>query len=65
MLIEVVPGGVLGVFAGVDVVGVREVGVMGGLVMIARVVVLRRFSMVMSGHAVMVGRRAMFVRCLL
>lgn len=64
-MIEVVLGGVLGMLGGVHVVGMRQVSVMSGLVMVARVVVLRRFSMVMGGHAVMMSRCAVLVRCLL
>jgi len=64
-MIEVMPGSVLGVLGGMHVVGMREVSVVGGLLMVAGIVMLRRFSMMMGGHAVMMGRGAVFVRCLL
>ena len=52
-------------FGGVEVMPVGEVSVMRGLLMVARIMVLRGFGVVMRGHAVMMGRLAVHVRCLL
>lgn len=64
-MFEVVLRRVLRMLSGVQVVGLGKVGVMSGLVVVARVVLLRGFGMVMRGHTVMMRRRAMLVRCLL
>jgi hypothetical protein len=64
-MVEVMPGRVLGVLGGVGAVGMREVRVVGGLLMVAGIVMLRRLGVMMCGHSVVVGRGAMFVRCLL
>lgn len=60
-----IPGRVLNMLGGVQLMPVREVSVMRGLLMVARIMVLRGFGVVMRGHAVMMGRLAVFVRCLL
>jgi hypothetical protein len=44
---------------------VGEVRVMSGLLVVACIVVFRRFGVVMRGHTVMMGRLAVFMRCLL
>ena len=45
--------------------GMGQLCVMSGLQSFAGIVVLRGFSMVMRGNAMMMGRLTMFVRCLL
>jgi hypothetical protein len=64
-MIEVMLNRVFRVFGRVHVMGLRQVGVMSGLLMVARVMMLCGLGVVMSRHAVMMGRLAMFVRCLL
>jgi hypothetical protein len=64
-MVEVMPRCVPGMLGGVNAVGLGEVGVVRGLQVIAGIVVLCRFGVMVSGHSVMVGRGAMFVRCLL
>ena len=64
-MFEVVLRRVLRMLSGVQLVGLGQVSVMSGLVVVARVVMFRGFGMVMRGHAVMMRRRAMLVRCLL
>jgi hypothetical protein len=64
VLVEVVLGGVLGMLAGTHMMGVGEMRVVSGLLMVARIVVFCGFRMMMSCHAVMMGRGAMLVRCL-
>jgi hypothetical protein len=50
---------------GVKMMGVRQLRVMSGLLVVAGLVVLRCFGVVMRGHAVMVGGLAVFVHCVL
>ncbi len=64
-MLEVVLRGVLGMFGGMHAVRVCQVGVVRGLMMIACVMVLRRFCVVVRRQAVMMGRSTMLVRCLL
>ncbi len=64
-MFEMVLRRVLRMLSGMQVVGLGQVSVMSGLVMVARVVMLRGFGMVMRGHTVMMRRRAVLVRCLL
>ncbi|MFP5227079.1 MAG: hypothetical protein ACLGXA_05575 [Acidobacteriota bacterium] len=59
------PGRVFGVLGRMNVVSMGQVSVVSGLLMVARIVMLRRFSMVVGGHPVMMSRRTMLVRCLL
>lgn len=56
---------VLGVVGRVDLVRVRQMRVVRRLMVIAGLVVLRRFRMMMRGHAVMMRRLAVLVYCLL
>jgi len=62
---QMMPGCVLAMFGGVKVMPVGEVRVMSGLLVVACIVVFRRFGVVMRGHTVMMGRMAVFMRCLL
>jgi len=64
-MVEVVLCRVLGMLGSVQVVGLSQVSVVSGLLMVARVVVFRRFRMMMGGHAMMMRRCTMLVRCLL
>lgn len=53
------------VFGGMRLMRVSQLRMMGSLLMVAGIVVLRGFCMVMGGHAVMMRRLAVLVRCLL
>ena len=64
-MFEVVLRRVFSMLRGVQVMGLGEVSVMSGLMVVARVVMFGGFRMVMRSHAVMMRRRTMFVRCLL
>lgn len=55
---------VFGVLGGVNVMGVSEVGMVSGLVVVAGFVMPGCFGVVMGGHAVMVGGLAVFMNCL-
>jgi hypothetical protein len=57
-------GGVLGVLGGVNMMRMREVGMMSGLLVVAGFVMLRSFGVVMGGHAMVVSRLAVFMHCL-
>lgn len=59
-----VPRCVIGVLGGMRLVPVGEVGMMGGCLMIASVMVLRGFGVMMGGHSVMVGGLTVMMRCL-
>lgn len=63
-MIEVVLRRVLGMFGGMHAVRVRQVSVVRGLLRVARIMVLRRFCVVVRRQAVMMGRSTMLVRCL-
>ena len=63
--VQVVPRGVLRMLGRMHMVRMGQVGVMSRLVVVAGLVVAGGFGVVMRGHAVMVGRLAMFVHCLL
>jgi hypothetical protein len=63
-MVEVMPGRVSRVFTGMRVMGVGELCVVSGLMMVAGIVVVCRCCMVMGGHAVVMCCLAMFVRCL-
>lgn len=65
VMFEVMPGGVLGMVGGMHAVRVRQVSVVRGLLMVARIMVLRCFCVVVRSQAVMMGRSTMLVRCLL
>jgi hypothetical protein len=64
-MIEMMPGRVFPVLGRVHMMGVRQVRVMSGLMVVARVMMLCCLSVVMGRHAAMMGCLAMFVRCLL
>lgn len=64
-MFEVVLRRVFSMLSGVQVMGLGEVSVMSGLLVVARVVVFGGFGVMMRGHAMMMGRRTMLVRCLL
>lgn len=59
-----VPCCLFSVFGSMGLMSVGKVGVMGGCVMIAGVVVLGGFGMMMGGHSVMMSGLTMMVRCL-
>jgi hypothetical protein len=65
VMIEMMPGRVFPMLGCVQVMGVRQMSVMSGLMVVARVMMLCCLSVVMGRHAVMMGCLAMFVRCLL
>jgi hypothetical protein len=64
-MFQVVFGRVLRVFGCVQLMCMREVSVVSGLLVVARVMMLCRLRMVMGRQSVMMGRLTMFVRCLL
>ena len=55
VLVRVFLRGVLGVFVGVQLVAVRDVRVMAGFLVIARLGVFRRFAVVLRGFLVVPG----------
>ena len=65
MHFRVVPRGVLGVFGRVQMVCVRQVGVVRSRLVIAGFVMLRCFGVVVSSLRVMVGCLGVMLRCLL
>jgi hypothetical protein len=62
---QVVPRRVIRMLGGMDLMRMRQMGVMGGLVVIAGLMVLCCFCVVMGGHSMMVGRSLVMIRCLL
>ena len=62
---EVVPCGVIRVLSGMNLVRVRQMSVMGGLAVVACLMVLCGFCVVMGGHPVMVRCCFVMISCLL
>jgi hypothetical protein len=62
---QVMPGRVFGMLGRVNGMGMGYVGVMGGRVVVAGLMMLRRLSMVVGSHAVMMGCLFVVIRCLL
>lgn len=58
-------GRVFGMLGRVNGMGMGYVGVMGGRVVVAGLMMLRRLSMVVGSHAVMMGCLFVVIRCLL
>lgn len=56
---------VFGMLGCVNGMRMGDMGVMGGGVVVARLVMLRRLSMVVGCHAVMMGCLLVVIRCLL
>ncbi|MFZ0271640.1 MAG: hypothetical protein WB524_04780 [Acidobacteriaceae bacterium] len=54
-----------GMLGRVNGMGMGYVGVMGGRVVVAGLMMLRRLSMVVGSHAVMMGCLFVVIRCLL
>jgi hypothetical protein len=65
MRFEVVPCSVIRMLGGMDLMRMRQMGVMSGLVVVAGLMVLCCFCVVMGGHSMMVGCRLVMIRCLL
>lgn len=65
MRLDVRARGVVRVLGGVKMVTVRNVSVMCGFLVIARSVVLRRFSVVMRGLRVVMSGLLVMIGCLL
>lgn len=59
------PGRVFGMLGRVNGMGMGYVGMMGGRVVVAGLMMLRRLSMVVGSHAVMMGCLFVVIRCLL
>lgn len=59
------PGRVFGMLGRVNGMGMGYVGVMGGRVVVAGLMMFRRLSMVVGSHAVMMGCLFVVIRCLL
>jgi hypothetical protein len=62
---QVMPGRVFGMLGRVNGMGMGYVGVMGGRVVVAGLMMFRRLSMVVGSHAVMMGCLFVVIRCLL
>jgi hypothetical protein len=62
---QVMPGRVFGMLGRVNGMGMGYVGMMGGRVVVAGLMMLRRLSMVVGSHAVMMGCLFVVIRCLL
>jgi hypothetical protein len=62
---QVMSGRVFGMLGRVNGMGMGYVGVMGGRVVVAGLMMLRRLSMVVGSHAVMMGCLFVVIRCLL
>jgi len=58
-------GRVFGMLGRVNGMGMGYVGMMGGRVVVAGLMMLRRLSMVVGSHAVMMGCLFVVIRCLL
>jgi len=64
-MIEMMARRVFGMLVGVNLMRMRKVSVVSGLVMVAGLMMLRCFGVVMGGHAVVMSRLAVCVSCLL
>ena len=64
-MLSVVFRGFVRVMRGMQAVCMRDVGMMAGLVMVARLVMLGSFAMMMGGSFMMFGRGLMMVAALM